>query len=346
MMKIKFKNLELANPLLMSPLCGVTDIPFRSLVHERGAALTHTQMVSCAALTRGGESGKTRRYMELAPQEHPVGIQLFGCDPAEMAESARLADAEGADAISINFGCPVPKVIKHNGGSAMLKEPEALQKVVEAVVKATDKPVIPKIRVGWDAQSVNALEIGRRCQDAGAAGLVIHGRTRAQGYSGKANWETIAEVKKALDIPVIGNGDLFSPEEIVAALTRYEVDGVMLGRGAMGNPWIFSRALDLLEGRDPGPEPGPAEKVMGLRRHLRLSHAYRGPWGLAEMRKQAMWYLKGLPRSAELRAKINQTLVMQEIEEMLEAYLAWLPAWDGRMEPGAQAAPAMVEEAV
>jgi tRNA-dihydrouridine synthase B len=335
MKTLKFKNLELKNPLLMSPLCGVTDLPFRALVREQGAALTHTQMVSCAALVRS-KSAKTVRIMDLGPDEAPVGIQLFGCDPAEMAEACRLSDAHGADLISINFGCPVPKVVKHNGGSAMLKEPEMLAAVVRAVVASTDKPVVPKIRIGWDGENVNAVEIGRRCQDAGAAGLVIHGRTRAQGYSGRANWEVIAEVKKALDIPVIGNGDLFSPAEILGAMQRYGVDGVMLGRGAMGNPWIFGRTLQALQGGEATPEPGPSERVKGLLRHLRLNWDYKGEWGLAEMRKQSMWYLKGLPWAAETRNAINQTLELPAIEAILEAYLGKLQDWDGaraEMEP-------------
>ena len=329
MTTLKFKNLKMKNPLLMSPLCGVTDLPFRALVREQGAALTHTQMVSCAALVRS-KSAKTVRIMDLGPDESPVGIQLFGCDPAEMAESCRITDAHGADLISINFGCPVPKVVKHNGGSAMLKEPEHLSAVVRAVVAATEKPVVPKIRIGWDQDQVNAVEIGKRCQDAGAAGLVIHGRTRAQGYSGRANWDVIASVKKALDIPVIGNGDLFTPLEIKNAMDQYGVDGVMLGRGAMGNPWLFGRAAQYLETGTSSPEPGPAMRVRGLLRHLQLNWEYKGAWGLAEMRKQSMWYLKGLPWAAEVRNAVNKTLELPEIESLLNDYLKRLESWDGK----------------
>jgi tRNA-dihydrouridine synthase B len=328
MKPLKFKNLEMRNPLLMSPLCGVTDLPFRRLVAEQGAALTHTQMVSCAALVRS-KSAKTVRIMDLGEDEDPVGIQLFGCDPSEMAESARLVTEHGADLVSINFGCPVPKVVKHNGGSAMLKEPESLQAVVKAVVAATDKPVVPKIRIGWDQDHVNAVDIGLRCQDAGAAGLVIHGRTRAQGYAGRANWDVIAAVKRALDIPVIGNGDLFTPEEISAAMRDYGVDGVMLGRGAMGNPWLFGRGLKYLETGQAGPEPGAVEKVRGLLRHLRLNWEYKGAHGLAEMRKQSMWYLKGLPWAAEVRNAVNKTLELPEIEGILEDYARRLEGAEG-----------------
>ncbi len=320
MKTLRFKNLELGNPLLMSPLCGVTDLPFRRIARAKGAALTHTQMISCAALARS-RSSKTSRLMELGEDESPVGIQLFGCEPAEMAEAARAAEAEGADLISINFGCPVPKVIKHNGGSAMLKEPDKLSAVTRAVVEATGLPVVPKIRIGWDDKSVNAPEIGRRCQDAGAAGLVVHGRTRSQGYAGLADWEAISRVKSSLDIPVIGNGDLFTPERVEEAMRESGVDGVMLGRGAMGNPWLFSRTLKYMESGQAGPEPSSVEKVEALLGHLRDSFEYKGAWGLAEMRKQAMWYLKGLPYAAEVRNQINQTLDLSEIEGLLRGYM-------------------------
>lgn len=314
---LKLGNLELANPLTMSPLCGVTDLPFRRLVQKHGASLTHTQMVSCAALVRSA-SDKTRRLMELADDEGPVGIQLFGCDPAEMAEAARLAEKEGADLISINFGCPVPKVIKHNGGSAMMKEPDRLEAVVRAVVAATKLPVVPKIRAGWDEGSRNAVEVGLRIEQAGAAGVAIHGRTRSQGYGGEADWSLIADLKKALKIPVIGNGDLFSPEKILWALEHSGVDGVMLGRGAMGNPWIFSRTLKAASA------PSALERVSTLLEHMRANFEYKGPHGLAEMRKLAMWYLKGLPFAAETRAALNQTLDMAECEGLLSDYLTKL----------------------
>jgi tRNA-dihydrouridine synthase B len=324
---IRLGRLEIPNRLWMSPLCGVTDIPFRTLVKEQGAGLVHTQMVSCAALVRGGESNRrTRSIMQLSPDERPVGIQLFGCDVEEMAESARRAEAEGADLISINSGCPVPKVVKHNGGSALLKEPSTVEAVTRAVVRATKLPVVPKIRLGWDGDSVNAVEISRRCEDAGAAAVVIHGRTRAQGYGGRADWEAIAEVKRVLGIPIIGNGDLFTPEDILLQFTRSGVDGVMLGRGAMGNPWIFGRSLALLEGKpDPG-APTALERVAMLRRHVGLAHAHRGTPALAEMRKHAMWYLKGLPNAAERRAQINATLDLDAVFGILDDYAAWLQA--------------------
>lgn len=347
---ISLGRLQAANNLWMSPLCGVTDIPFRALVREQGAGLLHTQMVSCAALVRGGEANRrTRRIMELGPDEGPVGIQLFGCDPAEMAESARRCQAEGAHAISINFGCPVPKVVKHNGGSALLKEPATVEAVTRAVARAVDLPVVPKIRLGWDGASVNAEEIARRCEQAGAAAIVVHGRTRAQGYGGRADWNAIAAVKRSVDIPVIGNGDLFTPADIVLQLGQSGVDGVMLGRGAMGNPWIFSRALAVLQGRpDPGP-PGAEARVAMLRRHIQLAHAHRGDPALPEMRKHAMWYLKGLPNAAAQRARLNATLDLGEVLAILDAYMAWL-----RENPQAQAsdreagfaAEAALEEAV
>lgn len=320
-------TVQAPNRLWMSPLCGVTDLPFRALVTEQGAGLVHTQMVSCAALVRGGASNqRTRSIMQLGPDEGPVGIQLFGCDLDEMAESARQVAAEGADLISINFGCPVPKVVKHNGGSALLKDPATVEAVTATVVKAGRLPVVPKIRLGWDAGSVNAVEIARRCEQAGASAIVVHGRTRAQSYSGRADWDAIAAVKRAVGIPVIGNGDLFTPADILLQMSQSGVDGVMLGRGAMGNPWLFSRALALMQGLpDPG-APSALARVAMLRRHVGLAFEHRGVPALAEMRKHAMWYLKGLPNTAERRAQINATLDLDEVLRILDDYAAWLQA--------------------
>lgn len=344
-------SLNTPNNLWMSPLCGVTDIPFRALVHEQGAGLVHTQMVSCAALVRGGDNNRrTKSIMQLSPDEGPVGIQLFGCDPAEMAESARQAVVEGAHTVSINFGCPVPKVVKHNGGSALLKEPHTVEAVTRAVVQAVNVPVIPKIRLGWDADSLNGVEITRRCEQAGAAAVVVHGRTRAQGYGGQADWDAITAIKRSVGIPLIGNGDLFTPADIALQLGQSGVDGVMLGRGAMGNPWIFSRALSLLSGQgDPGLPDGLARVAM-LRRHVALAHAYRGTPALAEMRKHAMWYLKGLPYAAERRAQINVTLDLNEVLGILDDYAAWLQAHPEAMaterEAGFAGSEASLQEAV
>ena len=333
MAKLKLKNLEIANNVWMAPLCGVTDLPFRGLVKEQGAGLVHTEMVSSAALAR--DSKKTFRYMELSGLEHPVSIQLFGCDPAEMGEAARLVDAWGADAIGINFGCPVPKVVNHNGGSALLKEPATVFKVVREVARATDKPVLPKIRLGWDENSVNAVEIGRLVEQAGAAALMIHGRTRSQRFSGRANWDAIAEVKRAVSIPVIGNGDLTRPEEVAEALRNHGVDGVLLARGAMGNPWLFSRSLRLLETGDAGPETPDEDRVLGFLRHAGLAHGYRGAQGLVELRKLAPAYLKGLPRSAELRQNLNQTSDFARVDGLLRDYLRDLPRFREECRPRA-----------
>ena len=303
----------------MSPLCGVTDLPYRSLVVEQGAGLVHTQMVSSAALVRGQD--RTFGIMDLSPDEKPVGVQLFGCKPWEMSEAARIVEESGADLVSLNYGCPVPKVIKHNGGSGMLKEPDLLEAVTRAVVQATTLPVVPKIRIGWDDNSVNAVDIAKRIENAGAHGLVIHGRTRAQGYSGTADWDVIAEVKKAVKIPVIGNGDLFEPEDIKRAMGQSGVDGVMLGRGAMGNPWIFKRSLEYMESGKLPAATTAKERVLTLKRHNQLMFEYKGAHGLAEMRKHAMWYLKGLPFAAEVRANINKTLDRDTIFALLDEYL-------------------------
>ena len=315
---LKFKDLELKNPVLMSPLCGITDHAFRALVQAHGASLTHPEMVSSAALAR--DSSKTRSLVDIGPEEGPVGVQLFGCRPDEMAEAARVVAGLGASLIGINFGCPVPKVVAHNGGSALLKDPELVQEVVAAVVKATPLPVVPKIRIGWDQSLVNALEIGRSIEDAGAHGLMVHGRTRAQKYSGEADWGVISQVKQALRIPVIGNGDLFEPQDVLRRMQESGVDGVLLARGAMGNPWLFSRSLALLETGILPPEPAWAERVATLLGHIEACVAEKGPRSLVEMRKHAMWYLKGLPHSAEARDQINKTEDLGTVRQALLDY--------------------------
>jgi nifR3 family TIM-barrel protein len=327
---LKFKNLELKNQLLMAPLCGITDHVFRALVQAHGASLTHPEMVSSAALAR--DSDKTRRLVDIGPEEGPVGVQLFGSRPEEMAEAARVVERLGASLIGINFGCPVPKVVAHNGGSALLKDPALVQQVVAAVVQATALPVVPKIRIGWDKDLVNALEVGRRIQDAGAHGLIVHGRTRAQKYSGEADWGIIAQVKRALCIPVVGNGDLFEPEDVCRRLQESGVDGVLLARGAMGNPWLFSRSLALLETGILSPEPSWPERVLTLLKHIEMCVAEKGPRSLLEMRKHAMWYLKGLPNSAEVRQQINQTEDLDAVRQALQSYADQLsgPANDPR----------------
>jgi nifR3 family TIM-barrel protein len=315
---LKFKDLELKNPVLMAPLCGITDHAFRALAQAHGASLTHPEMVSSAALAR--DSSKTRRLVDIGPEEGPVGVQLFGCDPAEMAEAARVVAGLGASLIGINFGCPVPKVVAHNGGSALLKDPELVQAVVAAVVQATPLPVVPKIRIGWDQALVNAVEIGRRIEDAGAHGLMVHGRTRAQKYSGEADWGVISQVKQALSIPVVGNGDLFEPEDVLRRMRESGVDGVLLARGAMGNPWLFSRSLALLETGILPPEPAWPERVATLLKHIEACVAEKGPRSLLEMRKHAMWYLKGLPCSAEVRDQINKTEDLGAVRQALLGY--------------------------
>ncbi len=249
-------GLELPNNLWMSPLCGVTDIPFRALVHEQGAGLVHTQMVSCAALARGGAGARERtaEIMALSGEEGPVGIQLFGSDLAEMAESARMVEERGADLVSLNFGCPVPKVVKHNGGSSLLREPALVQAITAAVVQATRLPVVPKIRLGWDQASVNAVEIAQRLEQAGAAALVVHGRTPRPGLHRQGRLGDHRQGQRAVGIPVIGNGDLFTPQDIELQLKQSGVDGVMLGRGAMGNPLALP----------PGPVPVGQRRGPGL----------------------------------------------------------------------------------
>jgi nifR3 family TIM-barrel protein len=317
--RLNLRELLRANPLVMAPMCGITDHPFRVLVQEQGAGLTHPEMVSSAALAR--DSKKTRQLVDIRPGEGPVGVQLFGCQPEEMAEAARVVAGLGASMIGLNFGCPVPKVVTHNGGSALLKDPPLIGRIIEAVVMAVDLPVMPKIRSGWDAGTVNAVEVARVVEGAGAHALAVHGRTRSQKYTGQADWCVIAEVKRAVGIPVLGNGDLFEPEDAPRRLRESGADGLMIARGALGNPWLFSRSLALIQGRALPPAPSREQRVATLKRHVRMTVDERGPKSLLEMRKHAMWYLKGLPDSAELRNRINQAGEPGEVDALLDAYL-------------------------
>jgi tRNA-dihydrouridine synthase B len=324
MLKPVFKNLKLENPLIMAPMCGYTDRIYRKILRKHGAALCHTEMVSSASLVRGKDKGS--KIMLLDNDEHPVAVQLFGSLPEEMSQAAKMVEQAGADCISINFGCPVPKVIKSNSGAALLKNPDKIFAITAAVVKNTGLPVIPKIRLGWDNNSINVIEVAERIQDAGASALVVHARTRSQGYSGEADWRQIALVKNFLKIPVIGNGDLFDPIQIYEKMQRSGVDAVMLGRGALGNPWIFSRSLCYLESGRLLPKPSTDEIIILLKKHLNQAFEWKGLPGLREMRKHCMYYCKGLPQAAALRAQINQCDKMEDLDFVFDQYLKSLKA--------------------
>lgn len=319
---IQLGSLTIQRPVALAPMAGVTNWPFRLLCKEQGCGMVVTEFVSDKALLF--DSKRTREMIQLLPAERPAAIQIFGADPDTMARAAvRVVELAGPDWVDINMGCPAPKVTKGRGGSSLLKEPETAAEIVRQVVRAVSPlPVSVKMRIGWDAKSINAVEMALRLEDAGAQMLTVHGRTREQHYSGRADWGVIAQVAAAVRIPVIGNGDIAAPEEAAQRLTSSGCAGVAIGRGALGNPWIFSRTLHYLETGELLPEPTARERVAMAFRHLDMMIQYKGEYlAVREMRKHAAWYLKGLWGAAEMRNRINQTETADEMRGLLEAYL-------------------------
>lgn len=315
---IKLGSLTIAHPLALAPMAGVTNWPFRLLCKEKGCGIVVTEFVSDKALVY--DSKRTQEMIELLAEERPAGIQIFGADADTMVRAAeRVVELQHPDFVDINMGCPAPKVTKGRGGSSLLKEPETAQEIVRVVVRAVAPlPVTVKMRIGWDAQSINAVDMARRVEEAGAQMLTVHGRTREQHYSGKADWDVIATVAKSVQIPVLGNGDITTPQEAAHRLQSTGCAGLSIGRGAMGNPWIFERTLHYLETGELLPEPDARERVATALRHLEMMIAYRGEYlAVREMRKHAAWYLKGLWGAAEARNRINQAETPGEMEAIL-----------------------------
>ena len=313
---LKIGNVELENRYILGPMAGVTDLPFRLLCREQGAGLLCMEMVSAKAIMYNNRN--TEQLLTIHTDERPVSLQLFGSDPKIMSEMAKRIEERPFAILDINMGCPVPKVVKNGEGSALMKEPKLVYEIVSAVVKAIGKPVTVKIRKGFDDEHVNAVEIARIIEEAGAAAVAVHGRTREQYYSGKADWDIIRQVKEAVSIPVIGNGDVTSPERAEELVRRTGCDGVMIARGAQGNPWIFSEMITYEETGVVPPRPGKEELKEMMLRHARLQLEYKGEYsGIREMRKHVAWYTKGIPGAARLREKINAVESLGELENLL-----------------------------
>ena len=312
-------KIVLDNPVILAPMAGVTDLPFRLLAKEMGCALVYSEMVSNKGLLY--KNCRTVDLMQIDPRERPVAIQLFGSDPEGMAKAAYIVEQAGADIIDINMGCPAAKIVKNGEGSALMRRPELAQKIMASVVAAVQIPVTVKIRKGWDAATVNAVEMAMRAEQAGISAISVHGRTREQFYQGTADWEIIRQVKNAVKIPVIGNGDVRMPEDAARMLTLTGVDGIMIGRGAQGNPWIFRRVIHYLETGEILPGPTVGERMEMLRRHLDMLLDFKGEYtGIREMRSHAAWYTKGLPHSAEMRLKFNQAISRQDFYDIFAAF--------------------------
>jgi tRNA-dihydrouridine synthase B len=322
MRPIQVGRVTIERPVALAPMAGVTNWPFRLLCKEKGCGLVVTEFVSDKAILF--DSKRTQEMMTLLPGERPAGIQIFGADVDSMAKAAvRVVELQQPDLVDINMGCPAPKVTKGRGGSSLLKEPDTAEEIVRAVVKAVAPvPVTVKIRIGWDASTINAVEIARRVEGAGAQMLTVHGRTREQHYTGNADWEVIAQVAHAVRIPVLGNGDVTTPQQAAHRLETSGCAGLAIGRGAMGNPWIFERTGHYLETGELLPEPDARERVDTALRHLDLMIEYRGEYlAVREMRKHAAWYLKGLWGAAETRNQINTAETPDQLRDILQNYV-------------------------
>lgn len=310
------------NPLVLAPMAGITDLPFRIICREMGAGIVYSEMVSAEALIR--DQARTLTMLATDPRERPVAFQLFGSRPASLASAAEILSEREIDIIDINMGCPVPKVLKSGSGSALLRDLGLAREIMDAVVKASKKPVTIKIRLGWDAKNIVALEFAQAAEQAGVAAITVHGRTRTQGFSGIADWTMIKRVKQTVGIPVIGNGDVRSGSDAKRMLDETGCDGVMIGRAIQGNPWIFREARAFLETGAVAPPPAIEERRAIMLRHMRDVVALLGEnIGVREMRKHLCWYTKGLPGGGEFRERINHLEhlgdVLDEIASFFEA---------------------------
>ena len=315
-MRWKIGSVEIENPFVLAPMAGVTDLPFRGLCKEQGAGLVCTEMVSAKAISFHNKN--TKSLMEITPQEHPVSLQLFGCEPELMAEVARSIEEQPFDILDINMGCPVPKVVNNGEGSALLKNPELIHRIVSEISHAVKKPVTVKIRIGFEGYDVDPVEIAKIIENAGGAAVAVHGRTRQQYYAGEADWETIGRIKDAVSIPVIGNGDVDSPLKAEKMMKDTGCDAVMIGRAVRGNPWIFREMNHYFTTGELLEKPSAAEIREMILRHARWQIELKGEFtGIREMRKHVAWYTSGMRHSAGLRRESNTIENYESLERLL-----------------------------
>ena len=320
MKQLQIGNVTLENNLILAPMAGVTDLPFRLLCKEQGAGLLCMEMVSAKAILY--KNRNTEELLSIDEREHPVSLQLFGSDPKIMGEIAKQIEERPFDILDINMGCPVPKVVNNGDGSALMKNPILAGQIIESVVKSIKKPVTVKIRKGFDEEHINAVEMAKIAQESGASAIAVHGRTREQYYSGKADWDIIRQVKEAVSIPVIGNGDILTAADVIRMGEWTGCDGFMIARGAEGNPWIFKQILHYFETGEELPKPDLAEVTEMMLRHARMQIAFKGEYtAIREMRKHAAWYTAGYKNSSKLRAKVCEVETYEELEKLFQE--AW-----------------------
>ncbi|GAA0701777.1 tRNA dihydrouridine synthase DusB [Paraclostridium ghonii] len=317
---MKIGNVTLDNKVFLSPMAGVTDLPFRLICKEQDCGMLYTEMINAKALCYDDQN--TKKMLKIEEEEHPVAVQIFGSDPNFMGRAAEILNEYPNEILDINMGCPAPKVVKNGDGSALMKNPKLAEEVLKSVVKNSKKPVTLKIRKGWDDNNINAVEIAKIAEACGISALAIHGRTREQYYSGKADWDIIAKIKENINIPVIGNGDVFEVEDAINMINKTNCDAIMIGRGAQGNPWIFKRINHYMKTGEILPEPSGEEKINTALKHLKLAVDEHGEYvAVREMRKHIAWYLKGLRGSARLRDEINKIESYEEVVNKLRDYV-------------------------
>lgn len=313
---LQIGNVTLPNNLILAPMAGVTDLPFRLLCKEQGAGLLCMEMISAKAILYKNKN--TEELMAIDERENPVSLQLFGSDPEIVSSIAHQIEDRPFDILDINMGCPVPKIVNNGEGSALMKNPKLAGEIIEKTVKAIKKPVTVKIRKGFDDEHVNAVEMAKIAEASGASAIAVHGRTREQYYAGKADWDIIRQVKEAVKIPVIGNGDLLTAADVIRMEEETGCDGFMIARGAQGNPWIFKQILHEFETGERLQKPPLEEVVEMILRHAKMMLEFKGEYtGIREIRKHAAWYTGGYPNSAKLRVRINEIETYEELEKLL-----------------------------